>query len=175
MARLLGWHWRLRFAACAGGALRVGGAAGVSGGGPIRGAAGHQQAEVLLGDGGRAERDDPAFVHDGDTVGQGVDLVEFGGDDHHRHALVPLGDQAFVHELDRADIQAAGRLADDHQFDVPLISRATTTFCWLPPDSVPAGVAVDWVRTSYSSTRLTADSLIASRFSAIPEAYGGWS
>src|SRR5215471_18970250 len=118
-ARLLGWHWRLRFAACVGGALRAGGAAGVSDGGSIRGAAGHQQAEVLLGNRGRAERDDPALVHDGDTVGQGVDLVEFGRDDHHRHALVPLGHQAFVHELDRADVQAAGRLADDHQLDVP--------------------------------------------------------
>ena len=60
-------------------------------------------------------------------------------------------------------------------FTSRLISLATTTFCWLPPDSVPAGVAVDVVRTSYSATRLTADSLMASRFSAIPEAYGGWS
>src|SRR5215471_11484645 len=118
-ARLLGWHWRLRFAACAGSSLRAGGAVRVSGGGSIRGAAGHPQAEVLLGDGGRAERDDPALVHDGDTAGQGVDLVQFGRDDHHRDALVPLCNQAFVHELDRADIQAAGRLADDHQLDVP--------------------------------------------------------
>src|SRR5262249_22938686 len=106
-AGLGGWHWRLRSARRPGG------------GGSIRLAAGHQQAEFLLGDGGRAERDDPALVHDRDAVGQGVDLVEFGGDDQHRYALVPLGNQPFVHELDRADVQSAGRLADDHQLDVP--------------------------------------------------------
>src|SRR6516164_8798845 len=111
-ARLLGWHWRLRFAFRAGFALRVGGC------GSGRLAAGHQQAEVLLGDGGRAEGNDLALVHDGDAVGQGVDLVELGRDDHHRHALVPLGDQALVYKLDRADVEAAGRLADDHQLDV---------------------------------------------------------
>src|SRR5215471_4823693 len=111
-ARLLGWHGRIRLAFRAGFALRVGG------GGPSRLAAGHQQAEVLLGNGGRAEPDDLALVHHGDAVGQGVDLIELGRDDHHRHALVPLGDDAFVHALDRADVEAAGRLADDHQLDV---------------------------------------------------------
>src|SRR5215472_4851097 len=106
-------HWRLRSPRAVRPAPRAGAVGSVS---P---AAGHQQAELLLGDGGRAERDDPALVHDGDAVGQGVDLVKLGRDDHHRHSLVTLGDQAFVHELDRADIQAAGRLADDHQLDFP--------------------------------------------------------
>ena len=30
-----------------------------------------------------------------------------------------------------------------------LNSRATMTFCWLPPDSVPTSVKIDGVRTSY--------------------------
>src|SRR6516225_165071 len=116
-ARLLRWHGRLRLPLRAGGGgpIRI---AFRAGGGSIRLATGHQQAEFLLRDGGWAERNDSALVHDGDAVGQGVNLVELGGDDQHRHALVPLGDQAFVHELDRADVQAAGRLADDHQLDV---------------------------------------------------------
>src|SRR5690242_7757306 len=61
-ARLL--HCGLRSARCAGA------------GGPVYSTAGHQQAELLLGDGRRAERDDPALVHDGDAVSQGVDLVQ---------------------------------------------------------------------------------------------------
>src|SRR5690606_26849441 len=32
------------------------------------------------------------------------------------------------------------------------ISRATTTFCWLPPERRPTGVVMPWVRTSYSCT-----------------------
>ena len=44
-----------------------------------------------------------------------------------------------VDELDAADVEAAGRLVEDEQ----LAGRARTrgrrpTFCWLPPDSVPA-------------------------------------
>ena len=35
-------------------------------------------------------------------------------------------------------------------------SRASTTFCWLPPDSDATGVSIDWVRMSNSSTRLSA-------------------
>ena len=54
-----------------------------------------------------------------------------------------------------------------------LSSRARMTFCWLPPDSVPTGRSTDVVRTSNSSTRLTALARIASRSSATPEANGG--
>src|SRR5499427_9111205 len=118
-ARLLRWDWPLWFARRVGGGGLSRFALGTGGGGSINLAAGHQQAEFLLGDGGRTERDDLALVHDGDAVGQGVDLVELGGDDQHRYTLVPLGDEALVHELDRADVQASGRLADDHQLDVP--------------------------------------------------------
>src|SRR5262252_1034286 len=100
-------HWRLRSAPRTGNsALRAGAV------GPVCAAAGHQQAEFLLGDGGRAEGDYLALVHDGDPVGQGVDLVELGRDDKHRRARVPLGDQALVHELDRADVEPSRGLAD---------------------------------------------------------------
>ena len=49
-------------------------------------------------------------------------------------------------------------------------SRARMTFCWLPPDSVPTGVVMDWVRMSYSLTRCSAVSRIAVRLSASPDA-----
>src|SRR5215831_19743038 len=96
-------HWRLRSAPRA-----VRSAPWVGAVGSVSAAAGHQQAEFLLRDGGWAERDDPALVHDGDPVGQGVDLVELGRDQQHGRALVSLGDQALVHELDRADVEAPG-------------------------------------------------------------------
>ena len=51
------------------------------------------------------------FVHDRDPVRQRVDLVEFRRDDQHRHAVIALLDDAPVHELDRAHVQPAGRLA----------------------------------------------------------------
>ena len=54
-------------------------------------------------------------------------------------------------------------------------SRASTTFCWLPPESVVAAAAVDEVRTSNSSTRSVALRAIAWRFIAGPDANGGWS
>jgi len=42
-------------------------------------------------------------------------------------------------------------------------SRATMTFCWFPPESVPAEVQMDGVRTSNSFTRSAAVVAIASR------------
>ena len=52
-------------------------------------------------------------------------------------------------------------------------SLARMTFCWLPPDSVPAGVAGEPVRTSNSSIRAAAFVRIAGRFRLMPEANGG--
>src|SRR5699024_12191585 len=43
------------------------------------------------------------------------DLVQLGGDDHHRGALVPLVEDPAVQELDRADVHAAGGLRSDQQ------------------------------------------------------------
>ena len=77
------------------------------------GAAGHQPPELGGGHVRVAEAGDPALVHDRDPVGQRVDLVELGGDDDHGDAVVALLDDPAVHELDRPDVEAAGRLARD--------------------------------------------------------------
>jgi hypothetical protein len=53
---------------------------------------------------------DPAPVHDGDAVTQGEHLVELRRDDQDCCALVSLGDDPFVDVLDRADVEATGRL-----------------------------------------------------------------
>ena len=53
------------------------------------------------------------------------------------------------------------------------ISRATMTFCWLPPDSVPTGDSCDDVRTSNCAMRSRADSAIASGRSTHPLPNGG--
>ena len=79
----------------------------------------HEQAQLGHGHGRRAEPGDLALVHDGDPVGQGVDLVELGRDDDHRDALVALLDDPAVHELDRPDVQAPGGLAGQQQPDPP--------------------------------------------------------
>ena len=42
-------------------------------------------------------------------------------------------------------------------------SRASTTFCWLPPDSDDTGVSTDWVRMSNSATRCSALAWIAAQ------------
>ena len=51
-------------------------------------------------------------------------------------------------------------------------SRATTTFCWLPPESEPACVSIDGVRMSKSLTPLAARSLTASRLTIPRRLYG---
>ena len=51
-------------------------------------------------------------------------------------------------------------------------SRATTTFCWLPPDSVPAFTRIDGVRTSNSVTHSCARSRIASSSRTRPRENG---
>ena len=74
---------------------------------------GHQPSEFLGRHGRRPYTGDLAFVHDGDPVRERVNLVEFGGDDEYGHAVVALLDDAAVHELDRAHVEPAGRLAGD--------------------------------------------------------------
>ena len=55
---------------------------------------------------------DAAAAHHQDAVGQRQDLVELGRDQQHRPARVAQRDDAAVDELDGADVDAAGRLAD---------------------------------------------------------------
>ena len=52
-------------------------------------------------------------------------------------------------------------------------SRARMTFCWLPPDSVPTGASIDWVRMSNSLTRFSATARISPSLRASPDANGG--
>src|SRR5690606_34275433 len=54
-------------------------------------------------------------------------------------------------------------------------SRAMTTFCWLPPESVLAGVAALPVRMSNSAIRSVALDCTAAGLKIGPEANGGWS
>ena len=72
--------------------------------------AGHHQAQHAARRVRRHDPDDPAAVHHDDPIGQGGHLVELGGDDQHRGAGIALGDDALVDELDRSDVDAAGRL-----------------------------------------------------------------
>ena len=83
------------------------------------GGAGHHEAQDVAGGVGRDGADDPSAVHDGDPVGQGVDLVELGGDDEDGGAGVALGDDALVDELDGAHVQAAGGLGGDEDLEGP--------------------------------------------------------
>ncbi len=75
--------------------------------------AGHQQAELAFGRLRPALADDAAVAHDEDAVGERADLVELDGDEQDRLAAVAHGDELAVDELDRADIDAARRLADE--------------------------------------------------------------
>ena len=56
-----------------------------------------------------------ALVHHEDAVGQPEDLVELERDQQHRASGVALLDQLAVHELDRADVEAARRLRGQQQ------------------------------------------------------------
>ena len=86
-------------------------------------------------------RHDLALVDDEDPVGEREDLVELERDEQDRAALVALLDEPPVHELDGAHVEPAGRLGGDQHARVSETSRATTTFCWLPPESALASVA----------------------------------
>ena len=57
-------------------------------------------------------------VEDHDPVGQRDHLVELGGDDEDGHAGVAGGHDLLVDELDRAHVDAAGRLGRDQQAQV---------------------------------------------------------
>ncbi len=81
-------------------------------------AAGHRDAELLLGRGRRELADDLALVHDEDPVGEREDLLELERDEQDRAALVALLDQPAVDELDRADVEAARRLGGDQDLRV---------------------------------------------------------
>ena len=83
--------------------------------------AGHQQAELaLVRRVGPALAGDAAAAHHQDAVGQREDLVELDRDQQDRLAGVAQRDEAAVDELDRADVDAARRLADEQHLRVAL-------------------------------------------------------
>ena len=63
---------------------------------------------------------DPAAAHDEDAVREGEDLLELDRDDQDRDAGVAQRDEPAVDELDRADVDAARRLADDQHLRAAL-------------------------------------------------------
>ena len=96
--------------------------------------------------------DAPGVDHD-DAVGEGEDLLELAGDQQHGDAVVGGGAQALAHELDGPDVEAAGRLGGDEDRRTADSSRASTTRCWLPPDSDANGASGPAQAMPYSSMR----------------------
>ena len=68
--------------------------------------------------------DDAACEHHQDAVGQRADFIELDRDQQYRLAHVAQFDETAVNEFDGADIDAAGRLADDQQIWDRARSRA---------------------------------------------------
>ena len=74
----------------------------------------HKQAQPLRGRlGARHNVHDAPFVNDGDTVGEGQNLVQVLGDQQNRRTAPAFLDQPLVNVLRRADVQAARRLRRD--------------------------------------------------------------
>ena len=101
-----------------------------------RAAAGHREAELLLGRGRRELADDPALVDDEDAVGEREDLLELERDEQDRAALrraVRRGGGGRTRSRPRRGrASAAPRSAPSGRAST---SRASTTFCWFPPES----------------------------------------
>ena len=92
----------------------------------------------------------PRYMHH-DPVGERDDLVELGRDDQHGHAAVAGGDDPLVDELDRADVDAAGRLGGDEQAQVAARARARRRpSAGCRPRACRPAVSMPGARTSYS-------------------------
>src|SRR5207248_10174678 len=96
-----------------------GSAARRSGGHLLALAAGHRDAELLLGHVGRVLADDSALVDDEDAVGERENLLELERDEQHRLAAVARLDEPPVHELDRAHVEPAGWLGGKENARLP--------------------------------------------------------
>ena len=123
----------------------------------------HQEAEPLaVGCCRREDPDDPAAVHHGDPVGERQHLVELrptrSARRRPRRASATI--RRWMYSIEPTSRPRVGWLAISSLIGREN-SRATMTFCWLPPESVPAGCSTDGVRTSKSSTRSSAASRTA--------------
>ena len=113
----------------------------------------HQHTQLFLGRLWSYDIDDFAFVHDGDTVGEGAYFVKFGGDKQDRFARVTLLDEATVNKFNGTNINSTRGCAAINVTGSLANSRAMMIFCWLPPESARAGTSIEGVRTSNSLTR----------------------
>src|SRR5919204_3398447 len=78
--------------------------------------AGHVEPELAHGRLRAGELgDDAAVVDHPDAVGERQDLLQVGGDQQHRQALVAGGHQLLPDELGGADVEAPGRVGGDQQ------------------------------------------------------------
>src|ERR1700733_11923140 len=96
---MVGGAWRRRLSAFGSGRIRL--------------PAGHRDAKLLLARVGRELSDDPALVDHDDPVRQSPDFLVLERHEQYRATLVALRDETAVNELDRAHIEAAGRLVGD--------------------------------------------------------------
>ena len=81
-------------------------------------------------------------------------LVELGGDDDDGGAVVALGDDPLVDELDRADVEAARRLGHDQQLQrAGQLAGEDDLLLVAAGQASTRGARCDGVRTSNSSTR----------------------
>ena len=155
------------------GSIRLGGSGGPGLRGPVPRAGSSAISSRVRPRPSAAEADDLALVHDRDAVGEGVDLVELGGDDDHgvalsRCATIGLWTNSIeptsrprVGWLASSTLSAADLAGDD---DLLLVAAGQVAGRGLRP----TGSACRTRRPG-----VTAFSWIASRSSEMPEANGG--
>ena len=89
--------------------------------GSIATARGHQQADLFaLRRAAVHDRDQPAAVHDADAIRQLEHLIELGGNQEDGCSRVALGNGLAVDELDAANVEAARRLIEHEELQVPV-------------------------------------------------------
>ncbi len=97
---------------------------------------GHHQAERLFTRVSTLFAHHLAGEHHQNAVGERADFIQFNGYEEDRLAGIAHFHDAAVNEFNGADIDAAGGLTDDQRLGSRSISRATTIFCWLPPEKL---------------------------------------
>ena len=135
----------------------------------------HQHADlVLVGGPAVADGDELAAVDDRDPVGQLEDLVELRGD--RAGSAVPASRLAttclWMNSMLPTSRPRVG-WSRTSSLRSRANSRAMTTFCWLPPDSVPALASADGVRMSNARDPLLGLLVIAASLRRCPARTGG--
>ena len=118
-----------------------------------------QVGRPYLGHDAAAAQHQHAVAHPGQ-------FVEVRGDHQHRGALLDRGPDDPVDVGPGPDVHALGRLVEQQQRRRCRSQRASTAFCWLPPDSAEIGLAMPGALIPNLVTRSRA-SLLSCR-AAIP-------